>query len=100
MTTSTRLPAGRWGQWRAGSDEVGRAVAAGRAASQRWQGITPPERATLLTRIADRIDQDHKRLARIESEDTGKPLSQARADATVAARYFRFYGHAIDSYYG
>jgi acyl-CoA reductase-like NAD-dependent aldehyde dehydrogenase len=53
-----------------------------------------------LTRIADRIDQDHERLARIESEDTGKPLSQARSDALIAARYFRFYGHAIDSYYG
>jgi aldehyde dehydrogenase (NAD+) len=39
-------------------------------------------------------------LARTESEDTGKPLSQARADAAVSARYFRFYGHAIDSYYG
>ena len=36
----------------------------------------------------------------MESEDTGKPLRQARADADVAARYFRFYGHAIDSYYG
>lgn len=36
----------------------------------------------------------------MECEDTGKPLSQARADAGVAARYFRFYGHAIDSYYG
>lgn len=85
---------------RAGSDEVDRAVTSARAASQRWQGISPAERATLLTRIADLIDQDHDRLARIESEDTGKPLSQARDDASVAARYFRFYGHAIDSYYG
>src|SRR5262249_44292075 len=33
-------------------------------------------------------------------EDTGKPLSQARSDALVAARYFGFYGHAIDTYYG
>ena len=85
---------------RAGADEVGRAVAAARAASTRWRDTTPAERAMLLTRIADLIDQNHGRLARIESEDTGKPLTQARADATVAARYFRFYGHAIDSYYG
>ncbi len=27
-------------------------------------------------------------------------MSQARSDALVAARYFSFYGHAIDSYYG
>jgi aldehyde dehydrogenase (NAD+)/betaine-aldehyde dehydrogenase len=53
-----------------------------------------------LTRIADLIEQHHERLAAVESEDTGKPLSQARTDALVAARYFRFYGHAIDTYYG
>jgi aldehyde dehydrogenase (NAD+) len=85
---------------RAGTDEVGRAAAAARAAFKPWRDTSPAERATLLTRIADLIDQNHERLARIESEDTGKPLTQARGDATVAARYFRFYGHAIDSYYG
>src|SRR5215470_1376647 len=85
---------------RAGNDEVDRAVTAARAASRQWRDTSPATRATLLTRIADLIDDDHERLARIESEDTGKPLSQARTDAAVAARYFRFYGHAIDSYYG
>ena len=85
---------------RAGSDEVDRAVAVARAASTRWRDTSPSARATLLTRIADLIDQNHQRLARMESEDTGKPFTQARADATVAARYLRFYGHAIDSYYG
>lgn len=85
---------------RGGSDEVDHAVRAARAASKHWPDISPEARATLLTRIADLIDENRERLARMESEDTGKPLRQARADATVAARYFRFYGHAIDSYYG
>jgi aldehyde dehydrogenase (NAD+) len=85
---------------RGGADEVDRAVRAAAAASKAWRDTSPEQRATLLTRIADLIGDNHERLARIESEDTGKPLSQARADATVAARYFRFYGHAIDSYYG
>jgi aldehyde dehydrogenase (NAD+) len=85
---------------RGGADEVARAVAAARAATRRWRDETPETRATLLTRIADLIEKNRNRLARIESEDTGKPLSQANADAGVAARYFRFYGHAIDSYYG
>lgn len=85
---------------RAGGDEVDRAVRAARAASKRWPETSPEARATLLTRIADAIDENRELLARMECEDTGKPLSQARADAAVAARYFRFYGHAIDSYYG
>lgn len=85
---------------RAGGDEVDRAVRTARAASKRWPETSPEDRATLLTRIADAIDENRELLARMECEDTGKPLSQARADAAVAARYFRFYGHAIDSYYG
>lgn len=85
---------------RAGGGEVDRAVRAARAASKRWPETSPEARATLLTRIADAIDENRELLARMECEDTGKPLSQARADAAVAARYFRFYGHAIDSYYG
>ncbi|GBG40244.1 aldehyde dehydrogenase family protein [Mycobacterium montefiorense] len=85
---------------RGGGDEVDRAVRAAAAASKRWRDTSPEQRATLLTRIADLIEEHRDRLARIESEDTGKPLTQAAADATVAARYFRFYGHAIDSYYG
>lgn len=83
-----------------GADEVDRAVRAARAASRSWRRTAPVERAGILTRIADLIAADEERLARLESEDTGKPLTQARNDVRVSARYFRFYGHAIDSYYG
>jgi aldehyde dehydrogenase (NAD+) len=85
---------------RGGVDEVDRAVAAARAAWKEWRATTPAERARVLTRFADLIEREQERLALTESEDTGKPLSQARADAQVASRYFRFYGHAIDTYYG
>jgi aldehyde dehydrogenase (NAD+) len=85
---------------RAGAEEIDRAVGAARAASKTWRQTSPQERSSLLTRIANLIEQHHERLAAIECEDTGKPLSQARTDALVAARYFRFYGHAIDTYYG
>lgn len=85
---------------RAGREEVDRAVAAARRASRGWREAAPADRSALLVRIADLIERNRDRLARLESEDTGKPLSQARADAATAARYFRFYGHAIDSYYG
>ncbi|MFF3567490.1 aldehyde dehydrogenase family protein [Nocardia jiangxiensis] len=85
---------------RSGADEVDRAVRAARAAQKSWRLTSPETRAKLLTRLADLIERDAESLALLESEDAGKPLGQARIDATVAARYFRFYGHAIDSYYG
>jgi aldehyde dehydrogenase (NAD+)/betaine-aldehyde dehydrogenase len=85
---------------RGGADEVDQAVQAARKALPAWRKTPPAQRAALLVRLADAIDASHSALARTESEDTGKPLSQAKSDATVAARYFRFYAHAIDSYYG
>jgi aldehyde dehydrogenase (NAD+)/betaine-aldehyde dehydrogenase len=85
---------------RGGVDEIDRAVATARSASREWRATTPAERWRVLTRLADLIEREQDRLALTESEDTGKPLGQARTDAQVAARYFRFYGHAIDTYYG
>lgn len=83
-----------------GPDEVEMAVDAATRASKSWRQTPPEHRSGILDRIADLIERDNEHLALLESEDTGKPLSQARTDTRVAARYFRFYGHAIDSYYG
>ena len=85
---------------RGGADEVDRAVTSARAASRVWRTTAPADRARVLIRIAETLERRQDRLAALESEDTGKPLTQARTDAAVAARYFRFYGHAVDTYYG
>jgi aldehyde dehydrogenase (NAD+) len=85
---------------RAGDGEIDQAVTAARRAQREWRATTPEQRADLLSRIADLITREAETLARLESEDTGKPLTQARNDARVCARYFRFYSHAIDAYYG
>lgn len=83
-----------------GATEVDHAVGSALVAQREWVRSTPEQRSELLTAWAGLVDRDGEQLARLESEDTGKPLSQARTDATVAARYLRFYAHAIDSYYG
>jgi aldehyde dehydrogenase (NAD+)/betaine-aldehyde dehydrogenase len=80
--------------------EVDRAVEAAHRASREWRATTPEQRADALCRLADAIADEEEALARLESEDSGKPLSQARNDARVCARYFRFYGRVIESYYG
>jgi aldehyde dehydrogenase (NAD+) len=41
-----------------------------------------------------------ERLAWLEAHDTGKPISQARADMRAVARYFEFYGGAADKVHG
>ncbi len=85
---------------RSGDKEIDQAVTAARRANREWRATTPEQRADLLSRVADLITSEAETLARLESEDAGKPLSQARNDARVCARYFRFYAHAIDTYHG
>ena len=85
---------------RGGADEVDRAVRAATKAQREWRRSSPQQRSTLLVATAAVIAANRDELARLESEDTGKPLTQAYADVDVCARYFEFYGHTIESYYG
>ena len=86
---------------RCGQAEVDQAVEAARGTYEStWRHTTPAERARILHKIAELLRRDHEELALLESMDTGKPLKQARTDATVAARYFEFYANTIESFYG
>lgn len=78
--------------------DVGRAVKVARQAYQAdsWAALTAAERGRMLLRLADLIRDYHEELAALEARDTGKPVSQARADAAAAARYFEFYGGGAD----
>lgn len=85
---------------RSGADEVDHAVQAAAAAQREWRRSSPQQRSAMLVKTAGLIRSHREELARLESEDTGKPLAQAYADVDVCARYFEFYGHTIESYYG
>jgi aldehyde dehydrogenase (NAD+) len=82
--------------------DVSRAVAAAHAAleSKAWGGILPAERGRIMQRIAHTIRERAEELATLESRDNGKPLTQARTDVQVAARYFEFFGGVADKIMG
>jgi aldehyde dehydrogenase (NAD+) len=85
---------------RCGAPEVDAAVAAARSAQGEWRERPPADRARVLRLVAEAIRREADELARLETLDTGKPLSQARADVDVAARYFDFYAGTIEAFYG
>jgi aldehyde dehydrogenase (NAD+) len=86
---------------RCGAEEIDRAVeAARRTFKSDWSRRSPSERAGVLRNIAMLIRRDHDELSRLESLDTGKPISQARADVEISARYFDFYASTIEAVYG
>jgi aldehyde dehydrogenase (NAD+) len=86
---------------RGGAAEIDAAVqAAHRALDGEWGQLDAVARGRLLLRLSELIRRDVDRLAKMESEDVGKPLTLARGDATVCARYFEYYGGAADKVHG
>ncbi|KRE22988.1 aldehyde dehydrogenase [Agromyces sp. Soil535] len=80
----------------AGPTETDAAVAAARRAHEerRWIGLTPHERARILHRVAELIEERLEELAVLETRDNGKPIERSRADTATAARTFRYFAGA------
>ncbi|TGE02268.1 aldehyde dehydrogenase family protein [Methylobacterium nonmethylotrophicum] len=86
---------------RGGAAEIDAAVKAGHAAMEgEWGRLDAASRGRLMLKLADLIRRDAEILAKMESEDVGKPMSLARNDAQVCARYFEYYGGAADKVHG
>src|SRR5271165_2196915 len=75
---------------------VDAAVENAHEAWRRWSRLEPAGRARHLYRVADVLRDRADVLARLEAIDSGKPLSQARADVAVSARYFEYYAGLAD----
>jgi|GEM_PF-5101856 len=67
---------------------------------ERGGTTTATERGRVLCKIADAVLLHEDELARLEARDTGKPMTTARNDIKVLARYFEFYGSAADKVHG
>ncbi|BAU75029.1 gamma-aminobutyraldehyde dehydrogenase [Metapseudomonas furukawaii] len=79
----------------AGESQVDAAVRAADAAFEGWARTSPRDRATLLLRLADRIEAHAEEFARLESDNCGKPYAAALNDEIPAvADVFRFFAGA------
>jgi aldehyde dehydrogenase (NAD+) len=65
-----------------------------------WARRDPVERGRMLMRVSEIISAHLETLARLETIDSGKPLSQATADIRLSARYFEYYAGAVDKFGG
>jgi aldehyde dehydrogenase len=81
---------------RSDGDDVEKALDAAHAAARKWGKTAPAERAAILNKIADRIDENRDALALAEVWDNGKPIREAlAADIPLAADHFRYFAGAI-----
>ena len=83
----------------AGAADTERAIGAARAAFDdgRWSGVPAPERGALLLRVADLLQRDKDRLARAETDDTGKRIVESEIDMDDITNCFRWFGHLAAS---
>jgi acyl-CoA reductase-like NAD-dependent aldehyde dehydrogenase len=84
----------------AGAEETDAAVAAARAAFPAWRAVTPADRARLLRRLAALVEEHGEELARLETRNVGKPISDSRAEVAMVADVFHFYAGAVDKHHG
>jgi betaine-aldehyde dehydrogenase len=84
----------------AGVGELNDAVARAKAAFPEWAKVSPPDRARLLRKVATTVEEHAEELARIETANVGKPISDSRGEVGMVADVFHFYAGAIDKHYG
>ncbi|MEA1672960.1 aldehyde dehydrogenase [Nitrospirillum sp. BR 11163] len=81
---------------RSNAEDIERALDAAHAAKRDWGRTSAADRARVLERIAQRIDDNLETLATVETWDNGKPIRETRAaDIPLAADHFRYFAAAI-----
>lgn len=72
------------------------ALDAAHSAREAWARVSPAERARLLNRIADRLEDNLELLALAETIDNGKPIRETRAaDVPLAIDHFRYFAGCV-----
>jgi acyl-CoA reductase-like NAD-dependent aldehyde dehydrogenase len=84
----------------AGAEDADRAVRAAARAFDDWGSWTPIQRAKVLYRWADLLEEHVNELGLLETRDMGMALGDARWCAGNAATVMRYYAGAVDKLFG
>ena len=81
---------------RSTAEDVEKALDAAHAAKAAWGKTSPAERARVLNKIADRMEERLNVLAMVETLDNGKPIRETTAaDLPLAIDHFRYFAGCI-----
>src|SRR6187431_2056270 len=81
---------------RSDETDIEKALDAAHAAAPGWAKTTAAERAVILNKIADRIEENLESIAVAEAWDNGKPVRETlNADIPLAVDHFRYFAGAI-----
>ncbi|WP_338749085.1 aldehyde dehydrogenase [Bacillus sp. FJAT-52991] len=81
---------------RSQEEDVEKALDAAHAVKEAWGKTSPAERAIILNKIADRMEENLEMLAVAETWDNGKAIRETlNADLPLAIDHFRYFAGAI-----
>ncbi|MFF1409436.1 NADP-dependent succinic semialdehyde dehydrogenase [Streptomyces sp. NPDC058289] len=83
-----------------GTGEIDERLAKAASTFRSYRLTTFPERARLMERAADLLDQDQEAVARTMTTEMGKPLAAARAEAAKCAKAMRWYARNAEGLLG
>jgi len=86
-----------------GPEDVNRAVAAAQAAFEDpkgWSSWSAAKRGRTLQKLSGLVKQHLEELARLESQNVGKPISGARGEALAVSLVFEYYAGAANKLFG
>ena len=76
------------------------ALAAAQRGLAAWRQTSPWQRAAVLRRAAELVRERNEAIARLMSQETGKPIVQARGETNDAADQFEWYAGETQRIYG
>jgi NAD-dependent aldehyde dehydrogenases len=81
---------------RSTAEDIEKALDAAHAARAAWAKTSPAERSRILNRVADRMEEQLKVLAMVETLDNGKPIRETTAaDLPLAVDHFRYFAGCV-----
>jgi len=81
---------------RSDAADVDKALDAAHAAKEAWGRTAPGERARILNKIADRMEENLDLIALAETWDNGKPIRETtHADIPLAIDHFRYFAGCV-----
>ena len=83
-----------------GREETRAAIAAAQRAFPSWSKLLPKERSKILRRWFDLITEHTEDLARLLTQEQGKPLTEARNEIAYGASFIEFFAEEAKRLYG
>jgi len=81
---------------RSTAEDIEKALDAAHGAKEKWAKTSVAERASVLNKIADRIEQNLETLAVAETWDNGKPVRETlAADLQLTVDHYRYFASCI-----